>query len=112
MSVWDPVHTQPDLGYRRQGAALLAFGDSLFLLGGTKFYPGDLQIHFTTNDVFQTNDGINWNTLPVPSWSPRTEFVAAVLSGGNMYVMGGWTGDPNSYDVRGAVALCLWIGER
>jgi hypothetical protein len=100
LSQWTVVPIQSDIGYRRQGAALVAVDDTLWLLGGSKMFPGDpLQIHFTTNEIFRTQDGLTWERLPTPPWAPRLQFVAALLSSGNLYLMAGWSGQPTGNPV-------------
>ncbi len=91
-----------DIGYRRQGASLVVFGDSLWLLGGSRMFPDfPLETHFTTNDVYKTKDGYVWEAvLPAPAWLPRLQFVAAVLASGDLYIMGGWPGRGNGSPVR------------
>ncbi len=89
--LWEPVSVKSDLGYRRQGGALVAYDEqTLFLIGGAKMYP--TSPYFITNDVYQTSDGLTWTKLPVPPWAPRMQFVTAILSLGNLYLMGGWPG--------------------
>lgn len=65
----------------REGHALIAFADALWIIGGFSFRE-------CTNDVLRSVTASNWGTVSIAPFSPRTEHAAFVL-GDSLYVAGG-----------------------
>ena len=90
------------LNYNKKGLRkdfrLLSFNGKLWLMGGHLDEPsGDYSP--TYNDVWYSNDGLNW-TLATENaaWKPRILFGAAVFKD-KMWVIGGWSGSTTMNDV-------------
>ncbi len=83
----------------RCAAAIVEFDDKMWILGGTAqyYYGGDSALF---NDVWFSEDGINWHlaTDQAP-WSPRA-FHQAVALNGRIYVMGGGNYDPDYHGLN------------
>lgn len=101
-------------GFEKQGFVLVGYLDWLWALGGAYVVDMDpVNVFEVTNDVYRTPDGVNWEKLPPPPWSPRRKFVAVALSDNKLYVMGGWDTGPSSTvpgqddDLGSAVAVSV-----
>jgi hypothetical protein len=82
----------------RGGGALVVHNEKLWLLGGTR-HPTNEGDQPTLNDVWSTENGINWTrVIPNAPWKPRA-FHTAVAHDGQLWIMGGghWGNNPSLY---------------
>jgi hypothetical protein len=95
--LWGEGDIPISFGFEKQGFVLVGYLDWLWALGGAYVVEMDpVNVFEVTNDVYRTPDGVNWEKLPPPPWSPRRKFIAVALSDNKLYVMGGWDTGPSS----------------
>lgn len=81
----------------RGGHQAVVYDNKLWVMGGTiPRYPASTSEHF--NDVWSSIDGVTWVQEPNAPWEAR-EFFSSVVSGSNIWVMGGGINVPTFSDV-------------
>jgi hypothetical protein len=63
---------------------VLSFDNKLWVLGGGNY----LSHYWSSNEVWNSSDGVNWTKVANAPWDPRTFFSAEVYDG-RMWIMGG-----------------------
>lgn len=94
---WYQATIPSSFGFEKQGFALVGYMDWLWAFGGTyvvNIVPST--VFEVTNDVYRTDDGFNWEKMPLPPWNKRRKLVAAALSSNKLFLMAGWDAGPAS----------------
>ncbi|MEN8229395.1 MAG: galactose oxidase [Bacteroidota bacterium] len=89
---WNLV--QQDAGWKHSDLAMtVVFKDKMWLMGG--WYNGRLPDHSSSNEVWCSTDGVNWEQVTSSAaWSPRA-YHQAVVFNGKIWVLGGGNYVPN-----------------
>jgi len=75
--------------YRRDSQQCVVYSNKVWLMGGGRGVDDFSMATETTNDVWSSTDGLNWdNATPAAQWHQRDSF-AAVAFKGKMWVIGG-----------------------
>lgn len=86
---WIQVTAEAPFG-DRFAAATTTFNGKLWLMGGTLFTGADDPLYVSPNDVWCSDDGVNWvRVLEHAPWSPRRWSAAAVYAG-RLWIIGGY----------------------
>jgi len=77
----------------RAHAQAVVFEDKLWIMGGGSWHPQ----HVARNDVWCSEDGVNWTQVTAAApWPPRLWF-SAVVYRGRIWVLGGWSREHGNF---------------
>jgi len=74
----------------------IIFKDKVWIIGGFQQASPDLFKSLCRNDVFYSDDMINWKKVKSPPWKPRVDFGCAVWKG-KIWVIGGRDQEKSNY---------------
>jgi len=78
---------------KRAHAQAVVYDDKIWIMGGGLWHPQ----HVARNDVWCSEDGINWNQVTAAApWQPRLWF-SSVVYRDRMWVLGGWSRENGNF---------------
>ncbi|HVF11089.1 MAG TPA: hypothetical protein VNA16_09820, partial [Abditibacteriaceae bacterium] len=105
---WDRVIEHAPWSPRGMIGFSVVFNDRIWLLGGGTYDTPQTPTREFFNEVWSTDDGVNWERHPDAPWSPRQYHEVAVFDG-KMWVLEGYVrGIGNSNDVWFSSDGALW----